>query len=176
MADIDIVERLRAFSKANYGPLGSVPERDLMDEAASLIERLRAGRPEGWQLVPVEPTAEMIEAAVKGSRADVSYFDAEETYRAMLAASPPAPSPASPAESGPTIEYVLRVSASPPDAAARDEFFGALVDALRGQASLWRDGSKWMPNGSISDAGRGLTGTWRLTDHSPDGPTPAEGA
>jgi len=46
--------------------------------------------PEGWKLVPVEPTQEMIDAVrwvasgwVKGTR------HAEETYDAMLAASPP---------------------------------------------------------------------------------------
>jgi hypothetical protein len=44
--------------------------------------------PEGWVLVPQEPTEAMLDAAVKGSGADVSYADVEELWPAMLSASP----------------------------------------------------------------------------------------
>ncbi|AWN47205.1 hypothetical protein DK419_13485 [Methylobacterium terrae] len=51
-------------------------------------EGRRAAAPEGWVLVPQDPTGEMLDAAVKGSRADVSYADVEELWPAMLSASP----------------------------------------------------------------------------------------
>ena len=49
--------------------------------------------PEGWQLVPIEPTSEMLEAAYKShwtiQVADDAYeFNAENPYKAMLAAAP----------------------------------------------------------------------------------------
>ncbi len=44
--------------------------------------------PEGWQLVPVEPTAGMIEAAKSTTSAALTRSHANEIYRAMLAAAP----------------------------------------------------------------------------------------
>jgi hypothetical protein len=44
----------------------------------------------GWRLVPVDPTEDMLDAGVKDTRPTISYAEAEEIYRAMLAAAPPA--------------------------------------------------------------------------------------
>jgi hypothetical protein len=47
--------------------------------------------PPGWKLVPLQPTEPMIEAGVKDSRPYISFVDAEDVYRVMLAAAPEAP-------------------------------------------------------------------------------------
>ncbi len=45
--------------------------------------------PEGWKLVPIEPTPTMITAALESSHA-INAHRAEHCYRAMLAAAPEA--------------------------------------------------------------------------------------
>lgn len=60
------------------------------------IEHMKRGAPEGWQLVPKEPTLEMREVAVKyvDGPYDISRFDihdAEDVYKAMLSAAPKPP-------------------------------------------------------------------------------------
>ncbi|AVH41876.1 hypothetical protein [Agrobacterium tumefaciens] len=57
------------------------------DELAELF-RIAHRIPEGWQLVPVEPTAGMIEAAKSTTSAALTRSHANEIYRAMLAAAP----------------------------------------------------------------------------------------
>ncbi|WP_257817994.1 hypothetical protein [Burkholderia glumae] len=60
----------------------------------ALIERLtspRAAVPEGWKLVPVEPTPEMVSAGEHVAYSDVAYAPPEIAYRAMLDAAPAAP-------------------------------------------------------------------------------------
>lgn len=52
--------------------------------------------PEGWVLVPIEPTREMVAAATERAaeliQADTSTpYVAEETWQAILAAAPPPP-------------------------------------------------------------------------------------
>jgi hypothetical protein len=64
------------------------PGSALADAALSAAPAARPG--DGFVLVPREPTEEMIEAAVKGSRADVSYDDVEALWPAMIAAAPAA--------------------------------------------------------------------------------------
>lgn len=64
-------------------------DRQALQCLAELMEkdqaRLRKGLvPEGWALVPREITPEMLDAAVKGSVADVSYADVEELWPAIL--------------------------------------------------------------------------------------------
>lgn len=51
------------------------------------------GVPEGWRMVPVEPTPEMIRAGSHGKFRN-AYNPEEESYAAMLDAAPPAPSAA----------------------------------------------------------------------------------
>jgi len=57
--------------------------------------RAPSALPVGWKLVPVEPTEEMCEAGAPYTGADHGPCDpnecAEDTYRAMLSASPPEP-------------------------------------------------------------------------------------
>jgi len=60
------------------------------------IENMKRGAPEGWKLVPKEPTLEMREVAVKyvDGPYDISRFDihdAEDVYKAMLSAAPEPP-------------------------------------------------------------------------------------
>lgn len=57
------------------------------DELAELF-RIAHRIPEGWQLVPVEPTAGMIAAAKSTTSAALTRSHATEIYRAMLAAAP----------------------------------------------------------------------------------------
>ena len=57
-------------------------------------ERLRASpasAPEGWKLVPFEPTDAMIECGCRALGALYGQYGASEAYRAMLAAAPTPP-------------------------------------------------------------------------------------
>lgn len=109
---LDIVERLRHFCTDWDGSSMSDHTEPMpglhcveLREAADEIERLRAALtapavPAGWQLVPVEPTPEMIAAmAVIDSSGTcngtptVGMAGADEAYAAMLAAAPQAPAP-----------------------------------------------------------------------------------
>lgn len=60
-------------------------------EAAALLEAQPAAVPDGYALVPVEPTPEMRKAGIMVAKMDVTgawVTDAEDAYRAMLAAAP----------------------------------------------------------------------------------------
>lgn len=63
---------------------------------ADLFRALPTSEPEGWRLVPVEPSEAMIEAAFKRRRDQIQnrwkrgmVFEPADDYRAMLAAAPP---------------------------------------------------------------------------------------
>lgn len=62
--------------------------RRAITEAAISAQVQDVAIPEGWQLVPVEPTAGMIEAAKSTTTAALTRSHANEIYRAMLAAAP----------------------------------------------------------------------------------------
>lgn len=74
------------------------PYLDDAEAAIAIVNERRAAiaavEAEGWQLVPVEPTAEMVEAGFLslGKGEDASVLE-RDVYRAMLAA---APKPAAP--------------------------------------------------------------------------------
>lgn len=79
----DVVERLR--TKAEWVETEfDIVERELLTEAADTIERLRAELaakvPEGYVVVPVEPTKDMLKAGARKS-------PPHGTYKAMIAAS-----------------------------------------------------------------------------------------
>ena len=61
--------------------------RPATDEEIAMWDRLSAGSscPEGWVMVPKEPTAEMIASTADEER----IWSDEEIYAAFLAASPP---------------------------------------------------------------------------------------
>ncbi|WP_121323363.1 hypothetical protein [Paraburkholderia sp. RAU2J] len=62
----------------------------LLTGIRSLLSANKPAAPEGWRLVPVQPTPEMVRAAIDwASNASVVTF--AEIYCAMLAASPDAP-------------------------------------------------------------------------------------
>lgn len=68
---------------------------DAYDAAQAEVAALRAGAPDGWKLVPVEPTDAMSMGGVK-SYGDAFYFKtchAAECWKAMLAAAPQPPAP-----------------------------------------------------------------------------------
>lgn len=66
------------------------------DPVALYCSPQREQVPEGWQLVPIEPTVEMIEAGFKlGNTCHDQWFcptNVRVSYRAMLAAAPKEPS------------------------------------------------------------------------------------
>jgi hypothetical protein len=73
-------------------------------EAAKRVAALRAkpeaagvGVPEGWKLVPAEPTREMNCAAVDAYRATALF---PEMWKAVLSAAPPSPVPVSHKDQG----------------------------------------------------------------------------
>ncbi|UXC38239.1 hypothetical protein [Cupriavidus gilardii] len=51
----------------------------------------RAGVPEGWKLVPVEPTIAMVEAGENARKSEARPWAAHAMYAAMLAAAPTPP-------------------------------------------------------------------------------------
>ena len=80
--------------------LGDLPDisvalhRDFLQQTASslraLLAHIERGRvPEGWKLVPVEPTPEMIDAYIQNNP---RFHSAKIDWAAMLAAAPAAPS------------------------------------------------------------------------------------
>ena len=77
-----------AALRGPIGAIGNVRRRELADR----IEQHGIAPPDGMVLVPKEPTAEMIEAAIKnGAEGDeniILYITSD--YKAMLAAAPEA--------------------------------------------------------------------------------------
>lgn len=82
--------------------MGGVPSYDSMEEAISAWNRRSppAAVPDGWVMVPNEPTREMAIAAVKAlddatvSDPKAAGWDAIRAYRAMISAAPAAPTEA----------------------------------------------------------------------------------
>ena len=58
--------------------------RDALELADEAVRAKQQAVPEDWQLVPVEPTFEMVQAATHSS----VVFGTKAAYRAMLAAAP----------------------------------------------------------------------------------------
>jgi hypothetical protein len=72
-----------------YLPLADDDQCEKYDKAITAIEPALAqpAVPEGWKLVPIEPTDEMLDAAQ--SRVDDMYrVDAMNSYEAMIKAAP----------------------------------------------------------------------------------------
>ena len=74
-----LADRLRDHAGVIYGLW-----KDDLNAAADLIDSITT--PEGWKLVPVEPTVEMVRATdfIQGSE----YVVPSKLYRAMLAVAP----------------------------------------------------------------------------------------
>ena len=84
---IDDNNRLvRELDELLNGEAGTAKQASLCDIVAQLRHSPDAGKmvPDGWQLVPVEPTLEMISAATRDSVG----FGTRAAYQAMLAAAP----------------------------------------------------------------------------------------
>lgn len=96
----EMVKQLRSLSRAEHSDLS------IGEDAAALIERLAGRVPEGWKMVPMEPTREMLHEIKGAMPVEVDYFLKDGTlhaeitpeskcvspasvYRAMLSASPP---------------------------------------------------------------------------------------
>lgn len=92
----EMVNAMLAY-EMDVGEPAPYKHRKMMMRAGHLLESHRAAMqaepvtaatvPAGWKLVPVEPTAEMIDAHVEG----VQTGGMQKGYRAMLAAAPAAP-------------------------------------------------------------------------------------
>lgn len=101
---------------------------------------MSGGEPAGWMLVPVEPTAEMVEAAVEHWHTHNDLLDEEVkgTYAAMLAATPTPPIEGRDAD----VERELRVA----KAIARangDEFANAFANKTRWIAKRGMSGGRF---------------------------------
>lgn len=72
---IDLDEAFKVFDRINFA----------LSAANSVREQQPAGQ--GWQLVPKEPTRKMLDKACEAN-GDLGYLDAEDIWKAMLAASP----------------------------------------------------------------------------------------
>ena len=107
--DLEALPRYDGNGGAKLGESVVVPAPNgryvaLEDVRAYLAAR---GQAEGWRLVPVEPTREMIaafdnikwsvvgvfESDIYGASSEISADAGQSIYRAMLAAAPPAPEP-----------------------------------------------------------------------------------
>lgn len=78
-----------AFKSPEHKAIEVDEAMELCWRAKAEIARLRAGVPEGWQLVPMELTDEMIDAAVPYADDEDFTSALQNMYRAMLAAAPP---------------------------------------------------------------------------------------
>ena len=92
----EMVKRLREVGDWKLNAAGSSGYmRECCNDAAALIERLSGRVPEGWKMVPVEPTFEMSAAAYDAVDANgeieaiIGPLETITIYRAMLSASPP---------------------------------------------------------------------------------------
>jgi hypothetical protein len=72
----------------------SLHDEDMLDkiyQAASLYAQGRTqSAPEGWKLVPIEPTSQMVSAAGTHIENPNPYMGIRNSYQAMLSAAPPA--------------------------------------------------------------------------------------
>jgi hypothetical protein len=88
----------RQLTGAGLYNMAQKPARALVDALPALSRLLEAQ--EGWKLVPVEPTKEMIEAGddsrLYAEEDGPDWRNTDSTYRAMLAATPPPPSEGEP--------------------------------------------------------------------------------
>jgi hypothetical protein len=91
---MDIVQRLRAvggyFDEAAKKHVSCCEAADEIEALRARIAELEAERvkvPEGYALVPVEPSRDMLIAAADGYETG-EVFGPESCYRAMLAAAP----------------------------------------------------------------------------------------
>ena len=76
--------------KAEYASNDYNPEL-LLQHLLHHVEASPASAPEGWKLVPFEPTDAMIECGCRALGALYGQYGASEAYRAMLAAAPTPP-------------------------------------------------------------------------------------
>lgn len=86
-----LVKEARSALSAQVQDVADMPQSPwpASDWAIGRIKELEAQAvPEGWQLVPKEPTPEMIAAAKSTTSAVLTRSHATEIYRAMLAAAP----------------------------------------------------------------------------------------
>ncbi|MFY4709945.1 hypothetical protein [Burkholderia glumae] len=90
LTDEQIIELLTAMDDAGFTQAERNNDR-LRNAARALLTSPRAAVPEGWKLVPVEPTPEMVSAGEHVAYSDVAYAPPEIAYRAMLDAAPAAP-------------------------------------------------------------------------------------
>lgn len=93
----DLTDELRRWGSSEHSTLGALPRR-LFVRAANALEAAHptlSGTPEGWRLVPIEPTPQMLSVARGQMVADMlgphMGPNAENTYRVMIAAAPPPP-------------------------------------------------------------------------------------
>ena len=81
----DIRRQHAAWSDETFGSVGPVgPLKHLAKEAIEAAEQPVSAVPDGWQLVPIEPTQEMVDAHFEG----VISGGFHKGYRNMLAATP----------------------------------------------------------------------------------------
>lgn len=99
-------------------PFGLITTRDALNFAAEAVRLNAQTEPDGWKLVPVEPTPEMLDAAnlarkyrEHGALTDPDVlnsrtYNSRQTYTAMLSAAPAAPQPAQ-QDAKPIYQYQL---------------------------------------------------------------------
>lgn len=92
----ELVDELKDLAEENWA-YGRTRTAKALEQAAAELTRLRAQVPEGFVLVPRKANGKMIHAAVRvwdsSSAPDPEQLQvASETWNAMLAAAPPAPS------------------------------------------------------------------------------------
>ncbi|WP_288080329.1 hypothetical protein [Pseudomonas sp.] len=71
----------------------TAPCIEVWNRRAALAQQPAAAVPDGWKLVPVEPTIDMEDAGRKAASGFMRLGEAGRVFRAMLAASPAAPAP-----------------------------------------------------------------------------------
>lgn len=95
MSDIEaVISRVKSRSAGRTRYEGQEPfDDELLLEEITRLRSERAAVPEGWVMVPVEPTAEMLDVAILRDRqwSINSIPRIKNAYKAMLAARPTPP-------------------------------------------------------------------------------------
>jgi hypothetical protein len=94
VSDLTLSEAMKLWREHggdNFGPRVehvSMKQAGFLDFCNALLARRSQQEPDGWRLVPVEPTEAMIGAGVNEAHRQGGSYAASEIYRAMIAAAP----------------------------------------------------------------------------------------
>ncbi|WP_077961686.1 hypothetical protein [Ensifer adhaerens] len=112
---------------------------------AAALSAAVVGEPEGWKLVPVDPTPEMIDAGRLARMNIAGGYDGPSSWEAMLAAAPSAPDGWQPIDTAPrdTTSIIIAVPTK--------DYDGHIVGEAYFDPEHYEDGDWWWANTDHGD-------------------------